>query len=264
MSSQIPFYKYQGTGNDFVVIDQFEKTWIKHENQDLVAQMCDRKFGIGADGLILLEPAKEHSFTMVYFNADGRPGSLCGNGSRCAIASMVYLNRFAGSGSFLAYDGPHESRVMDDGQIEIKMHDVFDIETAKGHYIMDTGSPHYITMVEDLSDLDVYSTGKAIRYSKRFAEKGINVNFVESGQNCIKVGTYERGVEDETLSCGTGVTASALAFALEKEMGDAAVQVKTAGGNLMVKFKRLNNGFTDIWLCGPAELVYVGVYHVDV
>jgi len=256
----IPFYKYQGTGNDFVIVDHFENQWLKNADASEIARWCDRKFGVGADGLMILQPSAEADFRLDYYNADGKPGSLCGNGSRCAVACMHHLGRVKDSCTFTAYDGLHEARIDQDGmQVEVHMANVQDVEEGRGFYLLDTGSPHYVTHVEDLSDLDVVDVGKKIRYSERFREDGVNVNFVELGAETLEVRTYERGVEDETLSCGTGVTAAALAHALRSGATGAIAQtVQTLGGALTVKFQADNGHFSAIWLCGPAIRVFEG------
>ncbi len=252
------FFKYQGTGNDFIIVDQFEVKHLVREQTETIQRLCDRRFGIGADGLILLEQSDKALFEMIYFNADGQVGSLCGNGSRCAVACSYDLGRFHQEGSFLASDGIHRARLLKPGYVEIAMNDVWNIQEGKGHLVMDTGSPHYISFVEDLSDLDIVEAGRAIRYSARFREKGINVNFVERKPNYIQVATYERGVEDETLSCGTGVTAAALTEARRHQVLHGTISVKTKGGDLSVKYERVGNGFKNIWLCGPVKKVFSG------
>lgn len=256
----VPFFKYQGAGNDFVIIDQFEHQWIKSSDTDLVHSLCDRRFGIGADGLILLESSTEGAFSMIYFNADGNVGSLCGNGGRCAVSCAHHLNRFGQEGDFIAFDGAHKAVMNGPDAVHLKMQDIQTIETTKQFYVLDTGSPHYVTFVEDISDLDIAQSGRAIRYSKRFTDQGINVNFVEENQSGIEVATYERGVEDETLSCGTGVTAAALSHALRHNLSEGTTQVRTKGGDLSVRFKKANSGFSDIWLSGPATLVFEGKF----
>ena len=255
---QIPFYKYQGTGNDFVIVDQFKDQFLSVDDEDIIHRICSRRFGVGADGLILLEPSDRTSFRMIYFNADGKEGSLCGNGARCAIACSHDLGKFNRSGKFEAIDGTHSAKIKKDGSIELKMQNLEDVEVGHGYYILNTGSPHYIAFVEDLTDLDIVDAGRAIRYADRFRDGGINVNFVEEHKDGIIVGTYERGVEDETLSCGTGVTASALAHALKNELDDKKINVKTKGGDLCIKYKRSSTGFQNIWLCGPAKKVFRG------
>lgn len=255
---KIPFLKFQGTGNDFVIIDQFERQYLSADDHDKIRRLCDRKFGIGADGLILLEPSDVEDFKMIYFNSDGHVGSLCGNGSRCAVACMYHLNRFDDEGTFEASDGLHHAIVQSPNWIDLKMKDLDFIEEGKGFYLLDTGSPHYVTFVEDLSDLDIVQSGQVIRYSDRFRKEGVNVNFVEELNGGIEVSTYERGVENETLSCGTGVTASALAHALKHQISEGPTSIKTKGGNLSVRFKQEGSQFSEIWLCGPADLVFTG------
>ena len=254
----IPFYKYQGTGNDFIIIDQFYKQYLGADDSETIKSLCQAKFGIGADGLMLLQPSQEWAFKMVYFNADGLEGSLCGNGSRCAVACMHKLGRFEDEGYFEASDGVHQARVHPNGQIDIKMGNIGDIEQGQGFYILNTGSPHYVTFVEDLSDLDILQSGRAIRYSSRFAKEGINVNFVEEHEYGVEVSTYERGVEDETLSCGTGVTAAALAHVLRHQKTSGSIMIKTKGGILTVKYDYSMGNFSNIWLCGPATQVFEG------
>ncbi len=254
---KIPFYKYQGTGNDFIIIDQFEDRYVQW-NKDRIIRLCDRRFGIGADGLVLLEQCEETDFRMVYFNADGSGGTLCGNGARCAAACMNFLNRLDEKTTFIASDGIHEAVIVHADYVELKMADVPKIEVGKGFYLLDTGSPHYVSFVEDLSDLDIVQSGRAVRYSARFRREGVNVNFVEEEKDGLVVATYERGVEDETLSCGTGVTATALANAHRNGSGSGKTTIKTKGGELTVQYKAFNQGFTDIWLCGLAKQVFRG------
>lgn len=264
---RIPFSKYQGTGNDFVIIDQTATPYVDRTGADLIARLCDRRYGIGADGLILIE--KDHSsaaFRMVYFNSDGRESSMCGNGGRCAAAfasrqGIVTEPDF----SFVAIDGLHEAHMRpEDLWVELKMSAVNKIKRTKDYTILDTGSPHYVTFVEDLDDIDIYANGRAIRYSSAHRDQGINVNFVQiEGADHIRVGTYERGVEDETFSCGTGVTAAALSYGLREELPSTPdrieIRVETKGGLLAVRFRRIGEEeFEDIWLCGPATHVFDG------
>ena len=259
----IPFYKYQGTGNDFVMIDQRAKQYISRTDADIVNRLCDRRFGIGADGLIILQlpphdsPMK-YDFEMVYFNADGRESSMCGNGGRCIVAFAHFLKHIQNHCTFLAIDGPHEATITNKNWVELKMKDVAQIESTPDYDLMDTGSPHYVVFVEDLHDVNVFENGREIRYSKRFKDQGVNVNFVEQKKDgSILVGTYERGVEAETLSCGTGVTAAAIASYL-KNPKHAEIPITTKGGNLKVHFNPTTQGFCDIWLCGPATQVFSG------
>lgn len=257
----IPFFKYQGTGNDFVMIDQREKKYIRKKDTALINKICDRRFGIGADGLILLEKCKGYDFRMIYFNADGRESSMCGNGGRCIAAFANHLGIVKSKCNFLAIDGPHEAMIKKDDWVELKMSDVKNIEIGEDYFLMNTGSPHYVVFVEDIDDINVFENGQAIRYSNRFKKEGVNVNFVERTKENIIVATYERGVEDETLSCGTGVTAAAIANFLKKSnrRKKQNTPIKSKGGDLAVRFEP--NGKTEasnIWLCGKAERVFNG------
>lgn len=249
------FYKYQGTGNDFVMIDDRAEVF---DIKDLsrIQKLCDRKFGIGADGLILIRNHPDFDFEMIYFNADGSQ-SMCGNGARCAVAFAAHLGIISHQTNFLAIDGPHEALIQNN-QIELRMGDVKGIAKEADDFFLNTGSPHHIKFVNDVKEYPVYEQGKTIRYDAKYNPGGTNVNFVEKlTENEIFVRTYERGVEDETLSCGTGVTAAALAFAQNQE--SATVQIKTLGGNLSVRFGSHSEGvFRDIWLIGPALQVYSG------
>ncbi|MBI5917332.1 MAG: diaminopimelate epimerase [Bacteroidetes bacterium] len=257
--NEIPFSKYQGTGNDFVLIDQQSERWLTRQDTAPVRQLCDRRFGIGADGLILLQSIAGFDFEMIYFNSDGRESTMCGNGGRCIAAFAKRLGIVEKNCRFLAIDGPHEA-IVADHWVELKMTDVASVETGDGYFVLDTGSPHYVVFVEDLSDIDIVQNGQAIRYSDRFRKDGINVNFVEKSPAGIEVATYERGVEDETLSCGTGVVAAALAWFLNQpQPAEKEVDVSTKGGNLKVRFKPDGQGgFSDVWLCGPATAVFEG------
>lgn len=255
---KIPFFKYQGTGNDFVIIDQSKQQYLKKTDTTIIQRLCDRKFGVGADGLILLQLLDGYDFEMIYFNADGKEGSMCGNGGRCAVAFAQKIGLIEQEGRFLAIDGLHEAKINDDW-VELKMSNVTEVEQGADYYILNTGSPHYIIFAEDIDDINIIDTGAAIRYSKPFREEGINVNFVEITKDGLIVATYERGVEAETLSCGTGVTAAAIAYALkEKSKTIQAVPIQTKGGKLEIKFKKSIHGFEDIWLCGKATLVFEG------
>ncbi|HLK28418.1 MAG TPA: diaminopimelate epimerase [Puia sp.] len=254
---KIHFYKYQGTGNDFIIIDN--RNWsITDLPVNKVKLLCDRRFGVGADGLMLLNPKTGYDFEMKYYNADGRESSMCGNGGRCMIKFAYDLGIHKSSYHFLAVDGEHDGEI--DGEIvNLKMKDVDGITEYDNDFILNTGSPHYVKNVSDVMDYDVYHEGMEIRYSEKFGKEGINVNFVEEkGPDEIVVRTYERGVEDETLSCGTGVTASAL-VCHHNDAGYNEVTVITKGGKLTVKYDRIDeNTFRDIWLCGPAQRVFEG------
>ncbi|BDD07926.1 diaminopimelate epimerase [Fulvitalea axinellae] len=251
---KLVFYKYQGTGNDFVMIDNREGLFSHDVAQ--VRRLCDRKFGIGADGLILIENKTGYDFEMVYFNADGTQ-SLCGNGSRCAVRFAEQLGIVKDSTSFLTIDGKLEAAITPE-TVRLHMPDVKSIDTVRDDWFVDTGSPHYVTFRPNAEEVDVYEEGKTIRYGEPFGQKGTNVNFVEiQGENRIFVRTYERGVENETLSCGTGVTACAIA--LTKQQGQSPVSVKTLGGELTVSYESDGQGgFRNVYLEGPAKLVFKG------
>lgn len=252
----ISFYKYQGTGNDFVMVDN-RKLAFPANDEAFVKHLCDRRTGIGADGLILLQDHPDYDFEMVYFNADGRLGSMCGNGARCTVRFARALGVIEDVACFLAADGEHQASVERD-LIQLKMNDVKNVERIGEDYFLNTGSPHYVRFVDDVENLDVYEEGRAIRYNDRFKAAGTNVNFVQRlSDNEIFVRTYERGVEDETLSCGTGVTAAALVAGLEGMK--SPVKVKTLGGNLEVAFEHDSEGFKYIYLIGPTKQVFTGV-----
>ncbi|RYF91412.1 MAG: diaminopimelate epimerase [Chitinophagaceae bacterium] len=251
------FYKYHGTGNDFVILDNREGAY-----NDLTPRqvkfICERRFGIGADGLMLLNLKTGYDFEMVYYNADGNPSSMCGNGGRCLVkfAHDVGLRKL--TYKFLAIDGDHEAE-LDGRMVRLKMKDVNAVDEHASYAVLNTGSPHYVKFVSNLDATNVTVAGRAIRNSDDYVKEGINVNFVENvGDDAIYVRTYERGVEGETLSCGTGVTAASLVSA-HNERGFNRVEVKTMGGNLSVEFNKLgDHEFTDVWLCGPATFVYKG------
>ncbi|MEO6868599.1 MAG: diaminopimelate epimerase [Ginsengibacter sp.] len=248
--------KYQGTGNDFILIDSRGDKY-KGLTEKNIKKLCDRHFGVGADGLMLLIEKEGYDFEMVYYNSDGKNGSMCGNGARCMTRFAYDCGIKKTSYNFFACDGPHESTIDFEKKISLKMKDVEKVDFSLNHYLLNTGSPHYVKFVGDAYGLDVVKEGKAIRYSKEFSEAGVNVNFVQVlAEDEIYVRTYERGVENETLSCGTGVTASAL-VAAHNDNGFNAVEIKTKGGKLRVEFEKINeNNFKNIWLTGPAEFVF--------
>ena len=253
---KIIFYKYQGTGNDFIILNNMNKEYSFSTEQ--IRNLCDRKFGIGADGLMLLNPSGQHDFEMEYYNADGNESSMCGNGGRCLVKFAAKQGLHKSKYIFKAIDGMHEATIEDDGWVYLKMKDVPQIMRSFNDSVLDTGSPHYVKHVADARGMNVYKEGKAIRYSDAYKEEGINVNFVEEEDNGIFMRTYERGVENETLSCGTGVTAAALVFA-HNETGFNRVNVSTPGGKLVVEFDKTGeDSFENIWLCGPAEFVFEG------
>jgi len=242
------------------MIDNRDKKFDRN-NKDLIVKMCDRKFGVGSDGLILIENCNEADFEMVYFNSDGTK-SFCGNGSRCVVAFADKLGIIKNSCTFKAIDGIHSGKINDDGSISISVKNVTEVEKDNIHFFIDTGSPHYIVYVNDLDKVNIMARAHTIRYSDRFKEKGTNVNFVQEVGHHIRVRTYERGVEDETLSCGSGVTACALSYAITHP-GIKECEVETNGGMLKVNFiPGENDIFTAINLTGPAHLVYKGEFYV--
>ena len=254
----IHFFKYQGTGNDFIILDNRDSTY-SFLNTAQVNFLCSRKFGIGADGLMLLNKHNYYDFEMVYYNADGKEGSMCGNGGRCLVKFAYDSGIKKTTYHFMATDGPHEAEIDLQGIVRLKMKDVQAVKNKTDHFILDTGSPHYVQFVQNLQNMDVKEEGKKIRYSDDFADEGINVNFVETvDDHTIFVRTYERGVENETLSCGTGVTAAALVSA-HNENSFNEIDVRTTGGKLSVEFDLSDeNEYSNIWLCGPAEFVFKG------
>ncbi len=248
------FYKYHGTGNDFIIIDN--RTGHFSKNNEFVKQLCDRRFGIGADGLILLEDSESADFKMVYYNADGHESSMCGNGGRCLVAFAHFLGLFETKTTFTAIDGLHEAELHGD-VVKLKMIDVEKIEKTDGNFVLNTGSPHFVAHIDGLQDFDVYKNGNKIRNSATYSREGINVNFSTIiSEDTLFVRTYERGVEDETLSCGTGATAAALVFM--EEQGKSSVNVKVLGGTLKVYAERDGKGFRNVWLEGPATQVFRG------
>lgn len=255
---KLTFYKYQGAGNDFVIFNNMDGS-IPQLSVKQINHLCDRKFGIGADGLMLLNKKDGYDFEMIYYNADGNESSMCGNGGRCLVKFAYHQGIHRNEYTFIAIDGEHEAEIDVDGIVSLKMKDVSHVVHHADHAVLNTGSPHYIKFSTDVKDADVVGVGRAIRYSNTYGVDGINVNFVEKiDDDSIYVRTYERGVEDETLSCGTGVTAAALVSA-HNDNGFNQVEVKTPGGHLSVEFDKIDdNHFENIWLCGPAEFVYKG------
>ncbi|GAB2776049.1 diaminopimelate epimerase [Salinimicrobium soli] len=257
---ELSFYKYQGTGNDFVMVDNRSQVLSKN-NTNLIKQLCDRKFGIGADGLILLENSEvpTDDFKMVYFNADGRESSMCGNGGRCIVAFAHFLDIINEKAVFTAIDGVHEA-VLQNELVGLKMSDVERIEEKPEAVFLNTGSPHHVIFTKDVDGTDVEKEGAAIRNSENYKSiNGTNVNFVEYlDEATFKVRTFERGVEAETLSCGTGVTAVALAAYATGKASEKTIHLQTPGGQLAVSFEPGENGFQNIWLTGPAKMVFKG------
>ncbi|MEC3879507.1 diaminopimelate epimerase [Parapedobacter sp. 10938] len=253
------FYKYQGAGNDFVIVDN-RNLLFDRDNTDLVRRLCDRRFGVGADGLMLLQDVDGYDFEMVYFNADGREGSMCGNGGRCIVAFAKDQGIIGETTDFLAVDGQHRADIdSQQGTVRLQMIDVDAIERHGEAYVLDTGSPHYVALVDGLADFPVVAEGRRVRNSERYRSEGINVNFVEAEGAGYFMRTYERGVEDETLACGTGATAVAIAMAAhEGQDGPLAIPIRVAGGNLTIRFHKNGSRFTDVFLEGPAKFVFKG------
>ena len=251
------FYKYQGTGNDFVMIDNRQLIFDKKDTKR-INFLCDRRFGIGADGLILLENHDSLDFKMVYFNADGNESSMCGNGGRCIAAFAKFLGIIENESSFEAIDGLHHAQIEND-MVKLQMQDVTLLEKFDSHVFLNTGSPHHVQMEANLEHLDVKSVGAKIRYGAPYNNTGSNVNFVSKVSNSVfSVRTYERGVEDETLSCGTGVTAVALAMNYIGETEQNLITLKVEGGELQVSFEKYGQGYKNIWLIGPTTQVFKG------
>lgn len=255
---KIQFEKYQGTGNDFVMLNNLNGEF-DHLTIAAIQQLCDRRFGIGADGLIKINAHSSLDFEVDYYNSDGSK-SFCGNGARCAVAFAQTLGIDVANTRFLAIDGVHSAR-MENNTIALDMLPVNHIEQNDESYILDTGSPHFIRFVNDVDAADIVQTGKEIRYSEYYNKEGINVNLIEqTSENSIKIRTYERGVEDETLSCGTGATACALVVAYKSDqIGKNTVEVEVKGGKLAVSYDYLGGGkFSKIQLIGPGKFVFKG------
>ena len=250
------FYKYQGTGNDFVMIDNRKGQFLKN-NSKRIADICNRRFGVGADGLILLENDSRTDFKMVYYNSDGKEGSMCGNGGRCIVAFAHFLGIIKNRTEFMAVDGLHKATI-DEKVVSLKMLDVHEINEKSSAIFMNTGSPHHVQLVDGLKKLDVVKEGARLRYGV-YGEKGSNINFVEPNQSQgFDIRTYERGVEDETLSCGTGVTAVAVGMHYLGKVSNTIVPIKALGGNLEVSFEEQSGVYSNIYLKGEAKQVFKG------
>ena len=256
----ITFHKYQGTGNDFIIIDNRNYIFPK-KNSSLIASLCDRHFGIGADGLILLEDHKTVDFSMIYFNANGHESTMCGNGGRCIVAFAKELKLFKKNTTFYAIDGIHSAEINSD-KVSLKMINVHDILVSKEFIFTYTGSPHHIEMVENLDDISIIEKGRTI-IDSLYSSEGCNINFVEQlDHQTFKVRTYERGVEDETLACGTGATAVAIAMYKIGKSDSNHIKLDVLGGHLEVQFIAHEESFTDIVLSGPAQFVFKGTLNL--
>jgi len=255
---QVEFYKYQGTGNDFVMIDN-RSDFFPKENVQLIAQLYDPRFGIGGDGLILLENDSDTDFKMVYYNSDGNQSSMCGNGGRCLVAFAKKLSVINNSCTFIATDGLHHATIAENGQVSLQMIDVSKIKISPDYVFLNTGSPHHVQMVDDLENYNIKENGAAIRYGALYGKEGSNINFVKQIDDVtFSLRTYERGVEDETLSCGTGATATAIAMNATGKTNSTSIHLNVEGGKLEVSFDKKDNQFTNVFLIGPAEFVFKG------
>jgi diaminopimelate epimerase len=254
----LTFYKYQGAGNDFILIDNRFHV-INHQNEALVQRLCHRRFGIGADGVMFLQHHEGYDFEMIYYNADGKPSSMCGNGGRCIAAFAKHLNVVGNETTFLAVDGPHYAKISGDNWVSLQMINVDEVGRDGDAYVLNTGSPHYVACASHLQEMEVSQEGRAIRNNQIYQEEGINVNFVEDFGDHYFVRTFERGVEDETFACGTGVTAVAMAMAKKKGLsGQISTPVTVLGGQLNVRFNYDGERFSNVFLEGPATFVFKG------
>jgi len=255
----ITFYKYEGTGNDFIMIDNRDKSFPK-KNSILVNKLCDRHFGIGADGLILLENHPQSDFKMVYYNADGKEGTMCGNGARCIVAFANKLDVISNNTTFNAIDGLHHATIKNN-LVSLQMIDVHKVEVYENFVFANTGSPHHVQLVKNVENYDVFTNGRKLR--NEYGEARSNINFVQQIDNTsFKVRTYERGVEDETLACGTGVTAVAIAMHKTNKTNSNSIKLAVLGGELEVAFTIENTCYKNVFLKGPATFVFKGIIEI--
>lgn len=258
------FYKYEGTGNDFVMIDNRLMLFPK-ENIKLIEKICDRRFGVGADGLILLENDATTNFKMVYYNSDGNESSMCGNGGRCLVAFAKKLNVIKNEADFIAVDGLHHATINENEIVSLQMKDVDVVNIHDDYIFLNTGSPHHVQFVEDLPNFDVKGEGAKIRYGDLYGKTGSNVNFVKQiSENEFSIRTYERGVEDETLSCGTGATAVAIAMKAIGKTNNNTIHINVEGGKLEVSFTEENGVYKNVFLKGPATFVFAGTLSIQI
>ncbi|MGV3686001.1 MAG: diaminopimelate epimerase [Daejeonella sp.] len=257
---KLNFYKYEGAGNDFILLDNRELQFNPDQQSQMIKKLCDRHFGIGADGLMALQLKPGYHFEMLYYNANGSAGTMCGNGGRCITAFAKRLGIIQNETNFMAVDGPHYAKISENGDwVSLKMIDVDDIKMDGNAFVLNTGSPHYVVQRSQLRDLDVFRAGREIRYNEVYSSEGINVNFVEDMGDHYYVRTYERGVEDETFACGTGATAVAMAMArLKNKTGQTTITLRVRGGQLSVSFDYDGKKFTNVFLEGPASFVFEG------
>lgn len=259
---KLSFSKYQGAGNDFIIIDN-RTGFFNGNNEPLIEFLCHRRFGVGADGLMLLEKDDTYDFSMRYYNSDGREASMCGNGGRCIVAYTKKLGLIKEKTIFRAADGLHEAVLENENLVDLQMIDVEKVDEHSDGYFLNTGVPHLVHFVDDLNVIDVNIDGRQFRYDARFQPEGTNVNFVKQNGNHLTVYTYERGVECETLACGTGITAAALSAAYRTQKEEGVYSITAKGGELEVRFKKENNIYKNIWLKGPAEKVFAGQIDVE-
>lgn len=253
------FSKYHGAGNDFILVNHWEEEILTDTSPAYIAALCHRRFGVGADGLMILERDAKYDFFMRYYNADGHPSSMCGNGGRCIVAYAHHLGLIGTETVFRAVDGPHAARITKPGWVELEMNIASTVKPCLEGYFLDTGSPHYVEWTDKLESIDMLQQGQRIRQHPNFAPGGTNANFVQGDLEGLSLATYERGVENETLACGTGVTAVALvAIANSGQTGTFDVPVKAKGGDLRVKAHYDGASFSEVWLCGPAQHVFAG------
>lgn len=251
---KIHFYKYHGAGNDFIMIDNREQTYDLSEYQ--INHLCHRRFGIGADGLMLLEQDDTLDFKMRYYNSDGKEGTMCGNGGRCIVAFAKHLGIDKEKYLFSAIDGVHEA-FFEDRMVNLKMTPVENIRQFEDAWFLDTGSPHVVQFVSNIEHFEVSEKGKELRYDERFGSSGSNVNFIEPSGDSLKIRTYERGVEAETYACGTGAVASAI-IAHQQFPDKYHFVLEALGGTLEVRFEKKDKQYCNIWLKGPAQFVFEG------
>jgi diaminopimelate epimerase len=251
------FFKFQGAGNDFILFDNRNITFDGTDNK-LIEKLCNRKFGIGADGLMLLQNTNGYDFEMKFYNCDGFSANMCGNGARCIVAFAKKLGIIEGKALFIAPDGEHEA-ILNNNLVSVKLTDANGITKFGNDYFLNTGVPHFVKFVEDIDSVDVYTEGKALRFDKQFGKDGANVNFVQIQDKHIKIRTYERGVENETLACGTGIAAAAIAVAEKRGLANTKIKVKARGGVLSVSLELVSSdNAVNVWLEGPAEFVFSG------
>ncbi|HEY0897559.1 MAG TPA: diaminopimelate epimerase [Sphingobacteriaceae bacterium] len=254
----LTFYKYQGAGNDFILIDN-RLSITDHTDAALIQRLCHRRFGVGADGVMFLQNREGYDFEMIYYNADGKPSSMCGNGGRCIVAFAAQLGVIRQDTTFLAVDGPHYAKISGSGWVSLQMINVDTIRRDGEAFVLNTGSPHYVACTSGLQEKNVFDEGRKIRNNETYRQEGINVNFVEDMGDHYFVRTFERGVEDETFACGTGVTAVAMAMAEKKGLsGRISTAVSVLGGQLNVRFDYDGSVFSQVFLEGPATFVFKG------